>query len=201
MTEVDEIKKAAAEKPTLAEAKNAISTLIRWIGENPNREGLIDTPDRVIKSYEELFSGYKADPVEVLKKTFSDIANYDEMILVKSIRVESYCEHHMIPIIGVAHVAYIPNKKIVGISKLARVVEIFAKRLQTQELLTVQIANTINDTLKPKGVAVLIEAAHQCMTTRGVHKTDSATITSKMIGDFKNDNDLKKDFLCRINNK
>jgi GTP cyclohydrolase I len=185
-------------KPSLAEAQAAVETLIRWIGDNPDREGLVETPKRVVNSYKELFSGYNQDPIAVLEKTFSDISNYDEMVLVKDIRIESYCEHHMIPIIGIAHIAYIPDGKIVGISKLARVAEIFAKRLQTQELLTIQIANTINNVLKPKGVAVIINASHQCMTTRGINKESSLTVTSKMIGEFKTNNAIRSDFFTKI---
>jgi GTP cyclohydrolase I len=185
-------------KPSLAEAQAAVETLIRWIGDNPDREGLVETPKRVVNSYKELFSGYNQDPIDVLEKTFSDISNYDEMVLVKDIRIESYCEHHMIPIIGIAHIAYIPDGKIVGISKLARVAEIFAKRLQTQELLTIQIANTINNVLKPKGVAVIINASHQCMTTRGINKESSLTVTSKMIGEFKTNNAIRSDFFTKI---
>ena len=186
------------DKPSREDALRAIETIIKWIGDNPAREGLQDTPERVVKSYEELFQGYKQDPVTVLKKTFNDIANYDEMVIVKDIRIESYCEHHMIPILGYAHIAYIPDGKIVGISKLARVAEIFAKRLQTQELLTAQIANTINNVLSPKGVAVVIKASHQCMTTRGVNKSDSMTLTTKMIGEFKNNNDTRDEFFTKI---
>ena len=186
------------DKPSREDALRAIETIIKWIGDNPAREGLQDTPERVVKSYEELFQGYKQDPVTVLKKTFNDIANYDEMVIVKDIRIESYCEHHMIPILGYAHIAYIPDGKIVGISKLARVAEIFAKRLQTQELLTAQIANTINNVLSPKGVAVVIKASHQCMTTRGVNKSDSMTLTTKMIGEFKSNNDTRDEFFTKI---
>ncbi len=185
-------------KPTIAEAEAAIKTIIRYLGDNPNREGLLETPARVIKSYTEIFAGYSQDPVAMLKRTFADISNYDEMVLIKDIRIESHCEHHMIPITGTAHIAYIPNGKIVGISKLARVADAFAKRLQTQELLTVQIANTINDVLKPHGVAVVINASHQCMTKRGVNKTESLTVTSKMIGRFKSCDDLRKEFYNKI---
>lgn len=186
-------------KPSMAEAEAAVKTIIRYLGDNPDREGLLETPTRVIKSYTEFFRGYSQDPVSILKKTFEDISNYDEMVLVKDIRIESNCEHHMLPIIGTAHIAYIPNGKIVGISKLARVADAFAKRLQTQELLTVQIANTINDVLKPHGVAVVINASHQCMTNRGVNKNNSLTVTSKMIGRFKSCDNLRKEFYNKIN--
>jgi len=190
---------ATATNVTKDEALAAVKTLIKWIGDNSTREGLLETPARVIKSYEELFSGYKEDPVAVLQKTFEEIANYDEMVLVKNIRIESYCEHHMLPIIGTAHIAYIPNSRIVGLSKLARVADIFAKRLQTQELLTVQIANTINQVLKPKGVAVIIDAYHQCMTMRGVNKHNSTTITTKMTGSFQDNPQLRTELFTRIN--
>ena len=187
-------------KPTKIEAMEAVATLIKWIGDDPNREGLIDTPKRVIKSYEELFYGYGYCAKEILETTFEEINDYDEMVLVKNIRIESYCEHHMIPIIGKAHIAYIPNKKIVGISKLARVADIFAKRLQTQEIMTAQIANTINDAITPAGVAVIIDAAHQCMTTRGVRKETSSTVTSTMLGSFKDNPSLRSELYAKINN-
>jgi GTP cyclohydrolase I len=182
-------------KPSRTEAEAAVKTLLRWVGEDPNREGLQDTPSRVVKSYEEFFSGYQMDPADVLKRTFSETNDYDEMIVLKGIRLESYCEHHMVPIIGVAHVAYLPNKRVVGISKLARVVDIFAKRLQIQEKLTAQIADTINEVLEPKGVGVIIEAAHQCMTTRGVHKHGVMMQTSRMLGLFRSDRRTRDEFL------
>ena len=172
-------------KPSRQEAEKAVKTLIKWAGDNPDREGLLETPARVVRSYEEYFSGYERNPEEFLKKTFEEVEGYDEMVIVKGIRMESHCEHHMVPIIGIAHIAYIPDKRVVGISKLARVLEVFSRRLQTQETMTTQIAETINKVLKPKGVAVVIEAAHQCMTTRGVHKTESTTETSKMLGAFQ----------------
>ncbi len=185
-------------RPSKDEALRAVETLIAWIGDNPVREGLIETPHRVIESYNEIFSGYHKDPHQVLSKTFAEIDNYDEMILVKDIRIESYCEHHMLPIIGTAHIAYIPTKKIVGLSKLARLADIFAKRLQTQEKLTVQIANSIDEVLQPLGTAVVIDATHQCMTMRGVHKSDSSTVTSKMTGLFNTNAELRKELFDRL---
>ena len=161
-------------KPTREEAEAAVKTLISWAGDNPNREGLIETPKRVVKSYEEFYSGYDQDPEEILSKVFEEVEGYDEIIIVKDIRLESHCEHHMVPILGKAHVAYIPDQRVVGISKLARVVDLFAKRLQTQETMTAQIADTIDRVLKPKGVAIVIDAAHQCMSSRGVHKTETS---------------------------
>ena len=184
--------------PTRSEAEEAVRTLIRWMGDDPTREGLIDTPKRVIKSYAELFSGYTQDPSEILERTFEETDGYGDIVLLKDIRVESYCEHHLIPITGVAHVAYIPENRVVGISKLARTVELFSKRLQIQEKLTSQVANAINDTLKPKGVAVLIEAEHGCMTTRGVHKPGVNMVTKTLIGCFKENPDLRTEFLSLI---
>ena len=184
--------------PTRSEAEEAVRTLIRWMGDDPTREGLIDTPKRVIKSYAELFSGYTQDPSEILERTFEETDGYGDIVLLKDIRVESYCEHHLIPITGLAHVAYIPENRVVGISKLARTVELFSKRLQIQEKLTSQVANAINDTLKPKGVAVLIEAEHGCMTTRGVHKPGVNMVTKTLIGCFKENPDLRTEFLSLI---
>ncbi|MDC3384400.1 GTP cyclohydrolase I FolE, partial [Gammaproteobacteria bacterium] len=169
-------------KPTKEEALKAVRTLISWAGDDPDREGLIETPDRVIRSYNEFFSGYEEDAEAVLGKTFEEVEGYDEVVIVRNIRVESHCEHHMVPIVGVAHVGYIPNKKVVGISKLARVVDIYGKRLQTQETMTALVADTIDRVLQPRGVAVVIDANHECMSTRGVHKTESSTITSRMLG-------------------
>ena len=185
-------------KPTREEAMAAVDTLIRWAGDNPNREGLIDTPKRVVKSYEEFFSGYQLDPEEILSRTFEEVEGYDEMVMVKNIRLESYCEHHIVPIIGKAHVAYIPKNRVVGISKLARVVDVYGKRLQTQETMTAQIADTIERVLEPKGVAVVIDAAHQCMSTRGVHKTESSTVTSRMLGLFRSDPRTRSEFMDLI---
>lgn len=185
-------------KPTQQEAENAVRTLIAWAGDNPDREGLIETPQRVVNAYKEFFNGYEQDPDKILGKTFEEIADYDDMILLKDMRLESHCEHHMVPFLGKAHIAYIPNKKIVGISKIARLLDVFAKRLQTQEILTAQISEAINRVLQPKGVAVLISAKHQCMTTRGIHKIDTATITKKMTGEFKDNPKLEKKFLTLI---
>ena len=185
-------------RPTREEAEAAVRTLLLWAGDDPDREGLVDTPARVVRAYEEFFSGYETDPVEMLARTFEETDGYDEMVLLRDIRVESHCEHHMVPIIGRAHVAYLPHKRVVGISKLARVVEAYAKRLQIQEKLTAQIANTINDVLQPKGVAVVIEAAHQCMTTRGIHKPGVSMVTSRMLGAFRDDPATRREFLAMI---
>lgn len=174
-------------RPSVEEAKEAVRTLIRWAGDDPNREGLLDTPKRVVESYEEFYAGYAEDPDAVLAKTFGDVADYDEIVLLKNMEFESHCEHHMVPIIGRAHIAYLPDKKVVGISKLARLLDVFAKRLQTQELMTKQIADAIERALEPKGIAVIIDAKHECMTTRGVHKTATTTITSQMRGTFRSD--------------
>ena len=186
-------------KPSKEEALAAVRTLISWAGDDPDREGLIETPDRVVRSYNEFFSGYEADAEAVLGKTFEDVEGYDEVVIVRNIRVESHCEHHMVPIIGVAHVGYIPNKRVVGISKLARVVDIYSKRLQTQETMTALIADTINRVLQPKGVAVVIDANHECMSTRGVHKTESSTITSRMLGSFRDNIETRAEFMNLIN--
>lgn len=185
-------------KPSRAEAEAAVRTMLAWTGDNPDREGLIETPKRVVKAYEQFFAGYDKDPKEVLSKVFEEVEGYDEMVIVKDIRVESHCEHHMVPILGKAHVGYLPNKRIVGISKLARVVDIFGKRLQTQEVMTAQIANVINEVLEPKGVAVVVNANHQCMTTRGVHKPESSTITSTMLGTFRQNPDTRAEFMNLI---
>ena len=172
-------------KPTRDQAEKAVKTLIEWAGDNPDREGLVETPKRVVKAYEQFFEGYDQDPEEILTKTFEEVEGYDEMVIVKDIRLESHCEHHIVPILGKAHIGYIPNNRVVGISKLARIVDVFGKRLQTQETMTSQIANVIQKVLDPKGVAVVIDASHQCMTTRGVHKPESSTVTSAMKGVFK----------------
>jgi GTP cyclohydrolase I len=185
-------------KPTRLEAEEAVRTLIRWAGDDPTREGLLGTPDRVVRSYEEFFAGYAEDPVELLKRTFEETDGYDEMVLLKDIRFESHCEHHMVPIIGKAHVAYLPRNRVVGISKLARVVEVYAKRLQIQEKMTAQVANTIDEVLQPLGVAVVIEAQHQCMTTRGVHKPGVSMVTSRMLGAFREDASTRREFLAMI---
>ncbi len=186
-------------KPTREEVEKAVRTLIEWAGDNPDREGLIETPKRVVKAYEEFFEGYNQDPEEILRKTFEEVEGYDEMVIVKDIRLESHCEHHIVPILGRAHIGYIPNKRVVGISKLARIVDVFGKRLQTQETMTSQIANTIQKVLDPKGVAVVIDAGHQCMTTRGVHKPESSTVTSAMKGIFKDNAVTRNEFLSFVN--
>ncbi len=196
-----ERQKAAERKPTREEAEAAVNTLIRWAGDDPEREGLVGTPDRVVRSYEEFFAGYQEDPVELLSRTFEEADGYDEMVTLTDIRMESHCEHHMVPIIGKVHIAYLPNKRVVGISKLARVMEVFAKRLQIQEKLTAQIANTIQDVLEPQGVAVVIEAAHQCMTTRGVNKPGVRMITSHMLGVFRENSETRGEFLGLIGHK
>ena len=185
-------------KPTRDEAEAAVRTMLAWTGDNPDREGLVETPKRVVRAYEQFFAGYEMDPKEVLSKVFEEVEGYDEMVIVKDIRVESHCEHHIVPILGKAHVGYLPNKRIVGISKLARVVDIFGKRLQTQEVMTAQIANVINEVLEPRGVAVVMNAKHQCMTTRGVHKPESSTITSTMLGAFRENPDTRAEFMNLI---
>lgn len=186
------------EKPTRDEALRAVETLLRWAGDNPSREGLLGTPDRVVRSYEEFFGGYDVDPDEVLQRTFEEVEGYDEIVLLRDIDFVSHCEHHMAPIIGRAHVAYMPDNRVVGISKLARVVEAYARRLQIQEKMTAQIANSINEVLKPKGVAVVIEAAHQCMTTRGVNKTGVTMVTSRMLGLFRSNASTRREFLALV---
>ena len=184
--------------PTREEAEAAVETLIRWAGDDPSRQGLIDTPRRVARAYESFFSGYEEDPVQLLSQTFDEIDDYDEMVLLRDIRLESHCEHHMVPFIGVAHVAYLPRHKVVGISKLARVVDAYSRRLQIQEKLTSQIATAVNDVLEPKGVGVVIEASHQCMTTRGVHKPGVLMVTSHMLGRFRSDPSTRREFLALI---
>jgi GTP cyclohydrolase I len=185
-------------QPTRAEAEAAVRTLLLWAGDDPDREGLAGTPDRVVRSYEEFFAGYRIDPVALLERTFEETDGYDEIVLLRDIRLESYCEHHMVPIIGRAHVAYLPHRRVVGISKLARVVDAYAKRLQIQEKLTAQIANTINEVLQPRGVAVIIEAQHQCMTTRGIHKPGVSMVTSRMLGAFREDPSTRRELLGMI---
>jgi len=186
------------DRPTREEAEAAVRTLLRWTGDDPNREGLIDTPSRVVRAYEEFFAGYATDPVELLARSFEETDGYDEMVVLRDIRLESHCEHHVVPIIGRAHIAYLPAGRVVGISKLARVLEVYAKRLQIQEKLTAQVANCINDVLKPKGVAVVIEAAHQCMTTRGIHKPGVTMVTSRMLSAFRDDASTRREFLAMI---
>ncbi len=190
---------ANVERPGRDEAEEAVRTLIRWAGDDPAREGLRGTPERVVRSYEEFFAGYASDPREILQRTFEEVEGYDEMVVLKDIRFESYCEHHMVPIIGQAHIAYLPNSRVVGISKLARVLDAYAKRLQIQEKMTAQIAKAIDEVLEPKGVAVVLEAAHQCMTTRGVHKPGVSMVTSHMLGAFRQDEATRKEFLSIIN--
>jgi len=185
-------------RPSREEAEAAMRTMLLWAGDDPDREGLVDTPARVVRAYEEFFAGYEQDPVELLARTFEETDGYDEMVVLRDIRMESHCEHHVVPIIGRAHVAYLPHKRVVGISKLARVVDLYAKRLQIQEKLTAQIANAINDVLEPKGVAVVIEAAHQCMTTRGIHKPGVTMVTSRMLGAFRDDPTTRREFLAMI---
>lgn len=185
-------------KPTREEAEAAVRVLIRWTGDDPQREGLLDTPARVVRSYEEFFAGYAVDPADLLQRTFSEVDGYDEMVVLKDIRFESYCEHHMVPIIGKAHIAYLPDKRVVGLSKLARLVDAYAKRLQIQEKMTVQIADMLDTTLNPKGVGVILEASHQCMSTRGVHKAGASMVTSRMLGAFRDDASTRREFLAII---
>ncbi len=186
------------ERPSREEACAAVRTLIRWAGDDPDREGLRSTPDRVVRSYEDLFSGYQEDPIVLLQKTFEEVENYDEMVLLRDIRFESHCEHHILPIIGQAHIGYLPDRRVVGVSKLARLVDLYARRMQIQEKMTAQIANTIDEVLKPKGVAVVIEGTHQCMTTRGVHKPGASMVTSRMLGGFRRDARTRREFLSMI---
>jgi GTP cyclohydrolase I len=188
----------SAGRPQRAEAEAAVRTLIRWAGDDPDREGLRDTPKRVVNAYEEYFAGYGADPEEILRRTFEETEGYDEMVVLRDIRFESHCEHHMTPIIGRVHIAYLPHRRVIGISKLARAVDIYARRLQIQETMTTQIAAAIQDILQPKGVAVVIEAAHQCMTTRGIHRPGVVMTTSRMLGDFRDDASTRREFLAMI---
>jgi GTP cyclohydrolase I len=185
-------------RPSREEAIDAVRTLIRWAGDDPDREGLVETPDRVVRSYLEFFSGYDQDPAEILAKTFSEVDGYDEMVVMNDIRFESHCEHHMVPIIGKVHIGYLPDKRVVGISKLARLVDVYARRLQIQEKMTVQIADTLQEVLRPKGVGVVVEAAHQCMTTRGVHKSGVDMVTSRMLGAFRDNGETRREFLTMI---
>ncbi|UFN47368.1 GTP cyclohydrolase I FolE [Roseomonas sp. OT10] len=187
-------------RPTREEAEDAIRTLLRWAGDDPRREGLADTPKRVARAYREWFSGYEEDPMALLQRSFSEVEGYDEMVVLRDIRLESTCEHHMAPIIGRAHVGYLPSGRVVGISKLARVVDAYGKRLQIQEKLTAQIANAIQDVLQPLGVAVVVEAAHQCMTTRGAHKPGVTMVTSRMLGAFRDNRSTRQEFLAMIGN-
>ena len=189
---------SSTKKPTREEAEAAVRTILRWAGEDPERDGLIETPARVVRAYEEYFRGYAEDPHEILQKTFEEIEGYDEIVFLRGIRFESHCEHHMAPIIGRAWVAYIPRGRVVGISKLARVVDAFARRLQIQEKMTAQIANAIQDVLEPDGVAVVIKAEHHCMTTRGVHKPGTDMVTSRMLGAFRDSAMTRQEFLAIV---
>jgi len=192
------VKTDAIDKPSREQAEAAVRTLISWAGDNPEREGLLDTPARVARAFEEWFAGYDTDPEEILERTFEEVEGYDEIVVLRDIRFESYCEHHMAPIIGKAHVAYLPDRRVVGISKLARIVEAYGKRLQIQEKMTAQIAGAIEQVLKPKGVAVVIDAVHQCMTTRGVHKPGVSMVTSRMLGAFRDNATTRQEFLNMI---
>ena len=187
-------------RPSRAEAEQAVRTLLRWAGDDPTREGLLGTPGRVARAFEEWFAGYERDPVDYLQRTFEEVENYDEMVVLRDIRFESHCEHHLAPIIGRAHIGYLPSGRVVGISKLARVVELYAKRLQIQEKMTAQIANSIAEVLRPEGVAVVLEASHQCMTTRGVHKSGVTMVTSRMLGAFRDNPSTRREFLTLIGN-
>ena len=189
-----------AERPSRLQAEAAVRTLIRWAGDDPERQGLLDTPARVVRAYEEWFAGYDDDPAQLLERCFEEIAGYDEIVLLRDIRFESHCEHHMAPVIGRAHIGYLPHQRVVGISKLARLVQAFAKRLQIQERMTAEIADALDRVLQPRGVAVVIEAAHQCMTTRGVHKTDVTMVTSRMLGAFRDDPTTRREVLAMIGN-
>ena len=199
-TVTTDMDKTKVERPSRDEAEEAVRTLIRWAGDNPNREGLVGTPARVARAYEEFFAGYTEDPVAILGATFEETGDYDDVVVLRDIRLESHCEHHIVPIIGKVHVGYLPNGRVVGISKIARLVEVFAKRMQIQETLTSQIADTIADVLDPHGVAVVIEAAHQCMTTRGIRKPGVSMVTSRMLGVFREDANTRREFLSMIGN-
>ena len=189
-----------ADRPSREEAEEAVRTLLLWAGDNPDREGLRDTPKRYVSAFEEWFCGYEIDPSDFLARTFEEVDGYDEMVVLRNVRFESHCEHHIAPIIGKAHVAYLPNRRVVGISKLARLVDVYAKRLQIQEKMTAQIANSLNEVLQPKGVGVVIEASHACMTTRGVHKAGLTMVTSQMIGAFRDQDTTRREFLAAIGN-
>ncbi len=193
-----EYRKEHGLRPSREDAEAAVRVLLEWSGDNPDREGLVDTPARVVRAYEEFFEGYAIDPGELLARTFEETNDYDDLIVLRNMRLESHCEHHVVPIIGKVHVAYLPANRVVGISKLARVVEVYAKRLQIQETLTSQIADTIQEVLQPRGVAVVVEAAHMCMTTRGVRKPGVSMLTRRLLGEFQSDPDLRRDFLSSI---
>ena len=190
----------SSQRPSRSEAEAAVELLLRWIGDDPDREGLVDTPERVVRAWEEFCVGYKEDPASLLKRTFKEVEGYDDMVMLRNIRLESHCEHHLVPILGSAHIAYMPNRRVVGISKLARVLDSFARRLQTQETLTAQVAETIQSELQPKGVAILVDAQHQCMTTRGVHKPDVSMVTTRFTGVFESDVNLQRRFLEQTRN-
>ena len=202
MTPYDTTEKAqnsiGLNKPSREEAEQAVEVLLRWAGDNPLREGLLDTPARVVRAYEEFFAGYLEDPEKMLERTFEEVEGYDDMVMLRDVAVQSHCEHHLVPILGKAHIAYLPDKRVVGISKLARVLDSYSKRLQTQETMTSQISNAIQSALKPKGVAILIDAQHQCMTTRGVKKPNVSMITTQFTGEFKKDPLLKDRFYKHI---
>jgi GTP cyclohydrolase I len=185
-------------RPSRAEAEQAVATLIRWAGEDPNREGLLETPARVVRAYKEWFAGYNEDPDELLRRTFEEVAGYDEMVLLRDIRFVSHCEHHLAPVVGRAHIGYLPRNRVVGISKLARVVEVYAKRMQIQERMTAEIANTLDRVLQPQGVAVVVEGAHGCMTSRGVHQSKASMVTSRMLGAFRDRPETRQEFLSAI---
>src|SRR6266581_7293215 len=188
-----------AARPSRAEAEAAVRTLIRWAGDDPDREGLLATPGRVVRAYEEWFAGYKDHPRDYLKRTFEETGGYDEVVVLRDIRFESHCEHHIAPIIGSVHIGYLPRNRVIGISKLARLVDTFARRLQVQEKMTAEIANCLNSGLKPHGVGVVVEAAHECMTTRGVHKTEVTMVTSRMLGAFRTQKQTRDEFLSALN--
>ncbi len=194
----DDLRLRALERPSRDEAEAAVRTLLRWAGDDPDREGLRETPMRVARAYEEFFGGYAVDPMEVLERTFEETDGYDEMIVLRDVRFESHCEHHLVPILGVCHVAYLPERRVVGISKIARVIDAYAKRLQIQEKMTAQVANSIQAVLQPKGVAVVVRASHQCMTTRGVHKPGVSMVTSRMLGEFRDNPATRREFLAMI---
>ena len=189
---------ATPQPPSRSEAEAAVELLLRWIGDDPTREGLIGTPQRVVRAWEEFCVGYGEDPATMLERTFEEVEGYDDMVMLRNVRLESHCEHHLVPILGSAHIAYMPDRRVVGISKLARVIDSFARRLQTQETLTAQVAETIQSVLQPKGVALLIDAQHQCMTTRGVRKPDVSMVTTRFTGTFRTDNDLQRRFLDQV---
>ena len=196
----DDTPQGAGVRPTREEAEQAVRVLLRWTGDDPEREGLLDTPKRVVRAYEEYFRGYGQDPYAILRRTFEETNGYDEMVVLRDIDFRSHCEHHVAPIVGRAHIGYLPNNRVVGISKIARLVDAYARRLQIQEKLTAQIANTMQEVLDPRGVAVVIEASHQCMTTRGVHKSSAGMVTSRMLGAFRDDPATRREFLTMIGN-